>query len=154
MYDAEKVLLSGDSYVVVRNTFDINQNTTIKDYFCGFLHKQDGSMAYNTGPYKSLPPYHSGRMIPVFKNTELISMYREKIAQGYKVFEIHRKLSSVNNPRPEGLEYAAFLMPQDKNKITWGVYDNTAQLMFWVPSDIAKELSLDFGLVITGLNKF
>lgn len=153
-YDAEKILLKGDTYVVLRNICDLNQNTTIKDYFYGFLCKQDGSLAYNFGPYKSLPPYHSGIMIPVFKKSELMSRYQEKIAQGYKVFEIHGKLSSSQNSRPEGLENATFLMPKDKNKMTWGVYDNTAQLMFFVPADIAKDLSLDFGLLIKGLNKF
>ena len=147
--DAQVSLQEGDSYVILR----CKEGNSDKYY--GLLN-ENGVTKTNWGRFNGHVLPTSGQQKECSRR-ELLDLLNAKIRKGYKVLEIRRCMSNMTAPRPEGLDGAYMLMPknqEDPNAKVWGLYDTWNNFMMWVPKEVASSLVRDFGLVITGLNRF
>lgn len=148
LHDASVSLREGDSYVILR------YKDSKSDKFYGLLNRQ-GQIYTNWGRFKG-NVHHSDGQQKSCSLSELLDLLDAKTRKGYKVLEIRRNISKMTLPRPEGLEDAMYLIPKEHsndNKM-WGVYDNHYNFMFLVEAPSACELALNWGVFLTGLNRF
>lgn len=148
LHDASVSLQEGDSYVILR------YKDGKSDKFYGLLNR-DGHIYTNWGRFKG-SVHHSDGQQKSCTLRELLDLLNDKTRKGYKVMEIRRNISKMTLPRPEGLEDAMYLIPKELayNNMLWGVYDQYYNFMFLVDAKSACELSLNWGVFLTGLNKF
>lgn len=149
LHDAKASLQEGDSYVILR------YKDGKSDKFYGLLNR-DGVCKTNWGRFSATKIIHQQGGQKKVDKMELFNLLDAKVRKGYKVLEIRRCMSKRRESRPEGLEGAYMVMPKDRcpsNKV-WGLYDEHYNLISWIPKTVCRDLVLQYGVVITGLNIF